>query len=92
MINAFACNFIVDDVVNTDVVQASFLNSRIYERLSVKALTDELNDKPIIILRTEFEQAVYGRALDKFKSRMGLSGPEDLVVLPNVSMWVCPLL
>ena len=86
MINAFACNFKVDGMVNTDVVEANFLNARIYQRLSVQGVEDDPRDRPIIILRTEFTQEDYRTTLDKFKSRMQLSGPEDLVALSNVSM------
>src|ERR1700691_3895113 len=88
MVNAFACNFKIGDVVNEDVVEANFLNTRIYQRLSVKTVTDDLKDRPIIILRTELKQADYSGALVNFKSRIGLLGPENLVVLSNVSMWV----
>ena len=88
MVNAFACNFKIGDVVNEDVVEANFLNTRIYQRLSVQSVKDDLKDRPIIILRTELKQADYLGTLDKFKSRIGLSGPENLVVLSNVSMCV----
>jgi hypothetical protein len=88
MVNAFACNFKVGDAVNKDVIEANFLNTRIYQRLSVQTVKDDLKDRPIIILRTELKQADYLGALDKFKSRIGLSGSENLVVLSNVSMCV----
>lgn len=88
IINAFACNFKIGNVVNTDVVEANFLNTRLYQRLSVSALTDDLSDKPLLILRTDLQQAAYKDALTMFKRRIGLSGPEDLVALSNVSMCV----
>ena len=88
MINAFACNFKAGKEVNNDVIEANFLNTRIYQRLSVQTVQDDLKDRPIIILRTEFKQTDYLKALDKFKSRIGLLGPENLVVLSNVSMCV----
>lgn len=88
MINAFACNFKIGDSINTDVVQANFLNARLYDRLSVRTLKDDLSDIPIIILSTVFSQKAYGKTLDDFKARMSLSGPEDLTVLSNVSMYV----
>jgi hypothetical protein len=88
MVNAFACNFKVGGQLNKDVVEANFLNTRIYQRLSVQTVTDDLKDRPIIILRTELKQADYMRALDNFKARIGLVGPENLVVLSNVSMCV----
>lgn len=88
MINAFACNFKDGEVVNKDIVEANFLNTRIYQRLSVQTVKDDLKDRPIIVLRTEFKQTDYLKVLDKFKSRIGLSGPQNLVVLSNVSMCV----
>jgi len=89
MVNAFVCNFKVGDDANKDVVEANFLNTRIYQRLSIQTVKDDLKDRPIIILRTELKQADYLRALDNFKSRIGLVGPDNLVVLSNVSMCVC---
>jgi hypothetical protein len=88
MVNAFACNFKIGDAVNQNVVEANFLNTRIYQRLSVQTVKDDLKDRPIIILRTELKQADYMGALDNFKARIGLSGSENLVVLSNVSMCV----
>ncbi|KAF5367520.1 hypothetical protein D9758_003623 [Tetrapyrgos nigripes] len=86
MINAFACNFHIGGQLNTDVVEASFLNQRLYKRLSVTSMEDKLNEKPIIIMATEFSQEVYEGALVKFKNRLGLEGDEDLYALSNVSM------
>ena|SRR5882672_591945 len=88
MVNAFVCNFRIGDEVNKDVVEANFLNTRIYQRLSVQTVKDDLKDRPIIILRTQLKQADYLGALDNFKSRIGLVGSENLVVLSNVSMCV----
>ncbi|KAK7051048.1 hypothetical protein VNI00_005160 [Paramarasmius palmivorus] len=89
IINAFACNFrLRDGSVNTDVVEANFLNRRIYQRLSVSTLKDELSDKPVLILQTEFNQSIYKGALEVFKNRMGLppKSSENLIALSNVSM------
>ncbi|KAE9392567.1 PLP-dependent transferase [Gymnopus androsaceus JB14] len=87
MINPFACNFhIKEGVINTDVVEASYLNRRLYQRLSITSMNDVLNDKPIVIMATEFSQERYGQALTTFKRRMGLVGNEDLYALSNVSM------
>ena len=93
--NAFACNFrLRDGSVNTDVVEANFLNRRIYQRLSVSTLKDELSDKPVLILQTEFNQSIYKGALEVFKNRMGLppKSSENLIALSNVSMFVLPYL
>ncbi|VDB83367.1 unnamed protein product [Peniophora sp. CBMAI 1063] len=89
MINAFACNFRVKDdgEVNDDIDSANFLNSRLYDRLSVRRERDFVNDRPLIINRTEFKASAYGGALDAFKQRMKVKpGKEDLVALSNVSM------
>ncbi|KAL0575884.1 hypothetical protein V5O48_006084 [Marasmius crinis-equi] len=86
MINAFACNFYIGDNLNTDVVEASFLNQRLYKRLSITSTEDLPNEKPIIIMGTEFSQEKYGEALTLYKKRLGLSGKEDLYALSNVSM------
>ena len=88
MVNAFACNFKIGNTVNKNVIEANFLNTRIYRRLSIQTVKDDLEDRPIIILRTELKQGDYLGALDKFKSRIGLLGSENLVVLSNVSMCV----
>ncbi|KAK7051050.1 hypothetical protein VNI00_005162 [Paramarasmius palmivorus] len=94
IINAFACNFrLRDSSVNTDVVEANFLNKRIYSRLSIATLKDELSDRPVLILQTEFKQDVYKDALTLFKRRMGLpESAENLIALSNVSMFVLPYL
>ncbi|KAF9265153.1 PLP-dependent transferase [Marasmius fiardii PR-910] len=86
MINAFACNFHIGDKLNTDVVEAGFLNQRLYKRLSITSMEDVLNDKPIVIMATDFSQEMYGGALTTFKKRLGLEGDEDLYALSNVSM------
>ncbi|KAJ8092537.1 hypothetical protein PM082_023790 [Marasmius tenuissimus] len=88
MINAFACNFHIDGQPNTDTVEASFLGRRLYKRLSVTSMEDDLNDKPIIIMATEFSHKKYGDALKTFKRRIGLDekDEEDLYALSNVSM------
>ncbi|KAK1215772.1 hypothetical protein PQX77_021610 [Marasmius sp. AFHP31] len=88
MINAFACNFHIDGKPNEDTVEASFLNQRLFKRLSMTSLKDEINDRPIIILGTEFTQAKYGEALKTFKRRLSLNAEngETLFALSNVSM------
>ena len=91
MINAFACNFRAKagGEINDDVVAANFLNQRLYDRLSVRRTRDVINDRPIIIIRTEFKASAYKGTLEAFKKRMKVKGPEDLVALSNVSMCVC---
>lgn len=86
MINAFACNFRIDSDINRDVVEASFFNRRLYQRLSVNKTEDNLLERPIIIMGTEFTVKRYGSTLERFKKRMGLEGDGDLFVLSNTSM------
>jgi hypothetical protein len=86
VVNSFACNFRVDGVVNQDVSEANALNSRIYDRLSLKKMCEKLESKKAIIMTSTLSQKGYGVCLTKFKERLGLRGQEDLVILVNVSM------
>jgi hypothetical protein len=86
VVNSFACNFRVDGVINQDVSEANSLNSRIYDRLSLKKMTEKLESKKAIIMSSVLSQQGYGACLSKFKERLGLRGQEDLVILVNVSM------
>jgi hypothetical protein len=86
VVNSFACNFRVDGIVNQDVSEANALNSRIYDRLSLKKMSEKLESKKAIIMTSKLSQKGYGACLTKFKERLGLRGREDLVILANVSM------
>ncbi len=86
VVNSFACNFRVDGVVNQDVSEANALNSRIYDRLSLKKLSEKPESRKAIIMTSKLSQKGYGTCLTKFKERLGLRGQEDLVILANVSM------
>ena len=44
-INAFACNFKVDGVVNSNVVEANALNSKIYEKVSLLSVDDKISER-----------------------------------------------
>src|SRR6266705_3771597 len=52
-INAFAVNFRKNSggqlVVNEDIVEANNLGKRIFERLSISKVTDNVPDKPLIL-------------------------------------------
>ncbi|KAJ7767800.1 pyridoxal phosphate-dependent transferase [Mycena metata] len=85
MINNFCCNFKIDGRINRDVGEANRLNRRIYERLSIQKVTDNILERPVIIFSTVFSQARYGPALTSYKSRLGLEGNGDLVTLCNIS-------
>jgi hypothetical protein len=86
VVNTFACNFRVDGAINQDVSEANHLNARIYDRFSLKRMSEKLDDRKVIIMSTVLSQSEYGACLTKFKERLGLKGPEDLYVLANVSM------
>ncbi|KAI9508875.1 PLP-dependent transferase [Russula earlei] len=86
VVNSFSCNFLVDGAINQDISEANYLNARIYDRLSLKSMTEKLEDKKIIIMSSVLSQNEYGACLTKFKERLGLRGKEDLYVLVNVSM------
>ncbi|KAH8993162.1 pyridoxal phosphate-dependent transferase [Lactarius akahatsu] len=86
VVNAFACDFRVDAVVNNNISEANHLNARIYSRLLFKSMSEKLDDQKVIIVSSILSQEDYGTCLTKFKQRIGLSGQEDLFVLANVSM------
>jgi hypothetical protein len=90
-INAFALNFRFTNsegqlVVNQDVVEASNLGKRVFERLSISKVTDSVPDKPLVLTSTQFTQDSYKTCLTNFKTRLGLVGAQDLYVLVNVVM------
>lgn len=90
-INAFAVNFRFKDstgqlVTNEDIVEANNLNKRIFERLSISKVTDNVLDKPLVLTSTQFKQDNYKNSLTHFKGRLGLKGNQDLYVLVNVVM------
>jgi len=86
VVNMFACNFRVDGAINQDISEANYLNARIYDRLSLKSMTEKLENTKVVIMSSVLSQKEYGACLTKFKERLGLSGQEDLFVLVNVSM------
>ncbi|RPB27258.1 PLP-dependent transferase [Terfezia boudieri ATCC MYA-4762] len=86
MINAFACNFKVNGKINTDVEEANYLNTRIFQRLSLGSKEDKAQERSLILTSSNFEQQTYRECLDLFKSRLGLKGDQDLSVLITVTM------
>ncbi|KZT73992.1 hypothetical protein DAEQUDRAFT_720836 [Daedalea quercina L-15889] len=93
-INAFACNFRMSrgGPPNRDVAEASYLNRRIIERLSVSRVDDEACKKSVLLMGSQLDQERYGSCLAGFKQRLGLN-PEDpapLAGLCNVSMTPFP--
>lgn len=89
LINAFACNFKVDGKINADVAEVSYMNQRIYDKLSMTGIQNpEKPDPPppFIIMTTLMEQAKYGDCLTNFKNRLHLSGCQDIKALSNCVM------
>ena len=86
-INAFACNFRYSDGrVNDDILEANWLNRRIFERLSVTDPDEDPLSIPFYLTSTVFAEKDYGECADEFKRRLGLKGKQDLFVLRNVVM------
>lgn len=83
-INTFAVNFRIGDEINTDVIEANNLNTRIFKRLSITDTFTDINTRPLILNSTELPQATYKSCLDNYKARMGLVGDQDLYTLINV--------
>ncbi|KAI1171294.1 pyridoxal phosphate-dependent transferase [Nemania sp. FL0916] len=91
MINAFACNFKINGVPNIDVGEANYLNTRIFKRLSVTSMEDNVGEKPLFLTESTFEQDTYGDCLRSYKRRLQLENATnpaigDLVSLVNVTM------
>ncbi|KAI0948556.1 hypothetical protein AcV7_009267 [Taiwanofungus camphoratus] len=89
-INAFACNFRLskNGLPNRDVAEASYLNARIVDRLSITKNDDNAQEKPLVLMGTEFEEEKYGECLKIFKRRLQLNenDPTTMTGLCNVSM------
>ncbi|PYH37756.1 group II decarboxylase [Aspergillus neoniger CBS 115656] len=89
MINSFAFNFRMNGVPNKDVNEANYLNTRIFQRLSIRARDDtETDERPLILTETEMSPNTYGDSLETYKERLGL-GKEavgDLKSLVSVTM------
>ncbi|PCH35944.1 PLP-dependent transferase [Wolfiporia cocos MD-104 SS10] len=90
MINTFACNFRLSDYgpFNEDVAEANFFNQRIYERLSIRRITDDPNLRPTVLVGTVWEQALYKDCLTHFKAKLHLDSadPLDLHAFSSVAM------
>lgn len=87
-INAFACNFRINGVPNTDVEEANFLNNSIFKRLSITTPFVKPELIPMFLSSTTFKMEEYGECATHFKERMGLEteSNQDLFVLRNVVM------
>ncbi|KAL8393901.1 hypothetical protein RB595_003599 [Gaeumannomyces hyphopodioides] len=91
MINAFACNFKVNGIVNQDVGEANYLNQWIFSKLSVASKKDVVEERPLFLTSSVFGEDAYGECLETFKERLGLSSSAfrargDMRFLVNVTM------
>ncbi|KAF3762117.1 pyridoxal-dependent decarboxylase conserved domain protein [Cryphonectria parasitica EP155] len=91
MINAFACNFKIDGKPNRNVVEANYLNERIFKRLSVTSMDDIVAERPLFLTQSKFGDKKYGSCLRHYKRRLqlndGRGGAQgDLTFLVNVTM------
>ncbi|KAG6354646.1 hypothetical protein INS49_004664 [Diaporthe citri] len=92
MINAFACNFRIDGKPNTNVVEANYLNERIFKRLSVTSVDDVVTERPLFLTQSSFGEKEYGSCLQHYKRRLqlddgsGRGAHGDLKFLVNVTM------
>ena len=88
-INAFAVNFKVGGKLNEDIVEANYLNKRIFDALSITKQEKEDSHAPkppLILTSTVLAQKTYGSSLRTLKNRLGLKGDQDLYTLVNVVM------
>lgn len=87
-INAFACNFRINDVANTDVEEANYLNNAVFKRLSITTPNKSPKDIPMFLSATTFKIADYGVCVKHFKERLQLEteSNQDLFLLRNVCM------
>ncbi|KAG8731682.1 hypothetical protein FRC11_002944 [Ceratobasidium sp. 423] len=77
-INAFACNFcLLNSEANQDVVEVNYLNTCIYECLSVTKVEENVYGKPLFI------QSMYILCADLFKLRLSIIGEQDLDTIMN---------
>ncbi|KAF3179710.1 hypothetical protein TWF106_001771 [Orbilia oligospora] len=90
MANAMACNFkyTIGDkkVLNTSIVEANIMNTRIFNRVSVARPGEEVKKRELFLTSSQFSQENYGECLTNYKKRLGLEGPDDLCSLLNVTM------
>ena len=66
-INAFACNFRINGEVNTDVVEANYLNNRIFDILSLTGVGELPETIPMFLSATTFAHEDYGECADAYK-------------------------
>ena len=66
-INAFACNFRIDGRVNDDVEEANYLNSRIFDRLSLTSVGEKPQEIPLFLSSSVFALADYGDCALNFR-------------------------
>jgi hypothetical protein len=65
-INAFACNFKINGVPNTDPEEANYLNSRVFDRLSLTKVGEEPMNIPLFLSSTVFAQKDYDQCVKNY--------------------------
>jgi hypothetical protein len=83
-INAFACNFKINGKVNDDVEDANYLNSRIFDRLSVTKVSELPQDIPLFLSSTVFGQAEYDECLRNYQRSVlwCMVSPSERILIP----------
>ena len=66
-INAFACNFRIEGLVNDDVEEANYLNKRIFSRFSITRPCIHPSTIPIFLTSSVFTQKDYGECASDFQ-------------------------
>lgn len=73
-------------------VEANYLNERIFKRLSVTSMDDDVTEKPLFLTQSRFGEKEYGSCLQHYKRRLqlddgsGRGARGDLTFLSNVTM------
>jgi hypothetical protein len=86
IITVFACNFHIEGKINENITEANFFNRLLFKKFSVTSRHDDPYTTEIIVGSSSLPQKTYGKALDDFKSRLGLKGDGDLTVMTLVPM------
>jgi hypothetical protein len=88
MINAWAVNFKVNGVANTNVLEANYLNHKLYLACTVDSPDVNVNSVDVYVMGSALPPARYGKCVRKYKERIGLLVEDDysLNCLVNTSM------
>ena len=80
-------------IVNTDAVLANAFNHAVFEKLSIKPDSKDVDTTPLIITTSEFEPDVYGvKFVKSYMKRLGLTIDEVITMNFISSTTMCPWL